>query len=156
MPDIDVEEVDYNLVQNNGIGAAQVVGHVHWHLVPRYPFDYAPPPLPLPSREDQQGDVGQQTQTPPGDPRRKYTPIPAPEGFEATRVMFGRGQRHYRDDEDAEALVAVMRERVREEWERSFPEHRLEVTAKQGRGEGEAKAKEREVVQRDRERGGKL
>ncbi|KAH9823707.1 hit family protein 1-like [Teratosphaeria destructans] len=27
---------DWNVVQNNGVRAAQVVGHVHFHLIPRY------------------------------------------------------------------------------------------------------------------------
>lgn len=27
---------DWNIVQNNGVRAAQVVGHVHFHLIPRY------------------------------------------------------------------------------------------------------------------------
>ena len=43
-----------------------------------------------------------------------------PEGMEATKILFGRGQRHYRDDEDAEDLVKVMRENVRNEWEKEF------------------------------------
>jgi histidine triad (HIT) family protein len=30
---------DFNLMQNNGQGAGQVVGHLHWHIVPRYPDD---------------------------------------------------------------------------------------------------------------------
>ena len=40
--------------------------------------------------------------------------------MEATKILFGRGQRHYRDDEDAEELVKVMRGCVRVQWEREF------------------------------------
>lgn len=32
---LDVE--DWNVVQNNGVRAAQVVPHVHFHFIPRYP-----------------------------------------------------------------------------------------------------------------------
>ncbi|RMD41116.1 hypothetical protein DV735_g3977, partial [Chaetothyriales sp. CBS 134920] len=39
-PDIAPEQADYNIVQNNGPGAAQVVPHTHFHFIPRYPFDY--------------------------------------------------------------------------------------------------------------------
>jgi diadenosine tetraphosphate (Ap4A) HIT family hydrolase len=101
---------DYNLVQNNGPGAAQVVPHVHWHLVPRYPFDYVPSPLPTESGGGDGSGTG-----------RRYPPNEQPEGLEATRILFGRGQRHYRDEEESEALVKVIRERVREEWTRTFP-----------------------------------
>ncbi|MDD4995664.1 MAG: HIT family protein [Patescibacteria group bacterium] len=29
----------FNLMQNNGRTAGQVVSHLHWHIVPRYPDD---------------------------------------------------------------------------------------------------------------------
>ena len=109
MPDIPHAEADYNVVQNNGPGAAQVIPHAHFHVIPRYPFDYTPPTT-----------LHQQTV------RRKKsggdwkTPRSVPEGMEATKILFGRGQRHYRDDQDAEELVKVMRGCVRVQWEREF------------------------------------
>ena len=33
--DMDMDVGDYNIVQNNGPGAAQVVPHVHFHIIPR-------------------------------------------------------------------------------------------------------------------------
>ncbi|MCX6784477.1 MAG: HIT family protein [Candidatus Komeilibacteria bacterium] len=30
---------DFNIMQNNGVGAGQIVPHLHWHLIPRYPAD---------------------------------------------------------------------------------------------------------------------
>lgn len=29
----------FNIVQNNGADAGQIVQHLHWHLIPRYPLD---------------------------------------------------------------------------------------------------------------------
>lgn len=31
--------VGINIVQNNGIGAGQVIFHLHWHIIPRYVDD---------------------------------------------------------------------------------------------------------------------
>ncbi|RMZ78927.1 hypothetical protein DV737_g3687, partial [Chaetothyriales sp. CBS 132003] len=93
-PDIAPEEADYNIVQNNGPGAAQVVPHTHFHFIPRYPFEY-----------------------------RVVDPHPILLGHgldEATKILFGRGQRHYRDEEDSERLVDVIRRCVKVEWEREF------------------------------------
>ena len=64
----------------------------------------------------------------------------APEGMEATKILFGRGQRHYRDDEDAEGLVRVMREAIREEWEREFGG--VKEVSDDGNGNGSEKEKE--------------
>lgn len=128
MPDIPHAEVDYNIVQNNGPGAAQVVPHAHFHIVPRYPFDYVPPSTAELTRTLEEAErgvgVGERRGAELGnnawskaDARKKAE---LPEGLEATRILFGRGQRHYRDEEDAEVLIRMMRERVRVEWEREF------------------------------------
>jgi len=45
--------------------------------------------------------------------------------------MYGRGQRHELDEDDAEKLIEVMRERVAEEWRRA-------------EGEGEALVEEQQ------------
>lgn len=112
MPDIPHAEADYNVVQNNGPGAAQVIPHAHFHVIPRYPFDYTPPKQKL-----QQASERKARSKSGGDWK---TPRGMPEGMEATKILFGRGQRHYRDDEDADDLVKVMREKVRNEWEKEF------------------------------------
>jgi hypothetical protein len=39
---------------------------------------------------------------------------------QATAILFGRGARHYRDDDDAVGLVQVMRREVAVEWAREF------------------------------------
>lgn len=48
--------------------------------------------------------------------------------MKATAILFGRGQRHYRDDDDAVGLVEVMRRRVAEEWRAEFG-HGAQVTS---------------------------
>lgn len=40
--------------------------------------------------------------------------------MKATAILFGRGQRHYRDDDDAAGLVELMRQMVADEWRREF------------------------------------
>jgi hypothetical protein len=40
--------------------------------------------------------------------------------MKATAILFGRGQRHYRDDDDAVGLVELMRHEVAAEWTRTF------------------------------------
>lgn len=138
MPNIPHADADYNVVQNNGPGAAQVIPHAHFHVIPRYPFDYVPPPISTAlsmgmaqsrsetGRTEDQRDGYEYTRR---EQRRKsggeYTGFgtvkaSVPEGMEATKILFGRGQRHYRDDEEAEGLVRVMRERVALEWDQEF------------------------------------
>ncbi|EHY56066.1 hypothetical protein HRR83_006555 [Exophiala dermatitidis] len=106
MPDIPHADADYNIVQNNGPGAAQVVPHVHFHIVPRPPFNYVYPDL---QRQQQQRSGG-----------NKYPPSRQPEGRQRAAILFGRGQREDLDYEDAEVLVQSMRRCVREEWEMTF------------------------------------
>jgi histidine triad (HIT) family protein len=45
---------DFNLMQNNGEGGGQVINHLHWHIVPRYPDDGLKlwPGYPYPEGED--------------------------------------------------------------------------------------------------------
>lgn len=107
MPDIPHEEADYNIVQNNGPGAAQVVPHVHFHIVPRPPFNYVPP----------DSLSSQQQQRP-----RKYPPNPQPEGYKRTAVLYGRGPRQDLDHDDADVLVETIRRCIREDWEVTFGE----------------------------------
>ncbi|KAL2421689.1 hypothetical protein ABEF95_002274 [Exophiala dermatitidis] len=107
MPDIPHQDADYNIVQNNGPGAAQVVPHVHFHIVPRPPFNYVYSDL-------------QQSQGQSGRGGRQYPPSRQPEGRQRAAILFGRGQREDLDYEDAEVLVQRMRRCVREEWEMTF------------------------------------
>ncbi len=122
MPDITHAEADYNVVQNNGPGAAQVIPHAHFHVIPRYPFDYSPPKLTL-----HQASEKKARRKSGGDWR---TPKGVPEGMEATKILFGRGQRHYRDDEDAEELVKTMREKVKIEWKKEFGSQQVQDAGK--------------------------
>jgi hypothetical protein len=69
-------------VQNNGSGAAQLISHPRFDTIPRYPIDHTPHKIEL-----------------------------VLDGMKATNALFGRGQRHYRDDDDAERLVKVILER---------------------------------------------
>ena len=40
---VDILSADgYNLGLNNGLIAGQIVEHVHWHIIPRYPDDGLP------------------------------------------------------------------------------------------------------------------
>jgi diadenosine tetraphosphate (Ap4A) HIT family hydrolase len=95
LPDVDVAEADYNIVQNNGHRAAQVVPHIHFHVVPRPPDGYS---------TKQYSSFYADTP--------KYTPK------QNSYIMFGRGMRTELDDEDAVVLARSMRERVLEEVER--------------------------------------
>ena len=95
LPDVPVDEADYNIVQNNGHRAAQVVPHIHFHVVPRPPDGYSSKRF---------------SNFYPDTP--KYNPK------QNSFIMFGRGLRTELDDDDALVLAGEMRERVREEVER--------------------------------------
>lgn len=102
-PDIPHNEADYNVVQNNGPGAAQVIPHVHFHVIPRPPLDYTPP-------------ISNAATSSNG----RYAPAKIPTGLKASYVQFGRGQRHELDDDDAVELVKLMRDKLRDEWVKHF------------------------------------
>ncbi len=141
LPDIPHEEVDYNVVQNNGEscnvlvlqsaparlvsithrsaffsselisplpvtgpGAAQVVPHVHFHIVPRPPLNYKYPPR------------NKITSS-----KNKYPRNSQPAGRQATAILFGRGMREDLDYDEAAELVEAMRAAVKEEWQATFP-----------------------------------
>ena len=82
---LDIE--DWNVVQNNGARAAQVVPHVHFHFIPRYPE----------GRKEVSGkgkvDVGM---------------------LKSWR-MFGKGTREELDDEEAVGLSKRIREQLERE-----------------------------------------
>lgn len=101
-PDIPHDEADYNVVQNNGPGAAQVIPHVHFHIIPRPPLDYKP--------------VTGVT----SNGRSAYAPSQIPTGLRASYMQFGRGQRHELDDDDAAELVKTMRQSLKDEWSKEF------------------------------------
>ncbi|KAK5947097.1 hypothetical protein PMZ80_001243 [Knufia obscura] len=101
-PDIPHHDADYNVVQNNGPGAAQVIPHVHFHVIPRPPLDYKP------------ATGGSRNGRP------AYAPSQIPTGLRASYVQFGRGQRHELDEDDAAVLVKTMRENLKSEWEKEF------------------------------------
>ncbi|GAB7325196.1 hypothetical protein MBLNU13_g09271t2 [Cladosporium sp. NU13] len=78
---------DWNIVQNNGERAAQVVPHVHFHLIPRY----------------QEG--------------RRPTASKGNVDFDQMKSwrMFGRGTREELDDDEAKEMSANLRAALREE-----------------------------------------
>ncbi|EME50065.1 hypothetical protein DOTSEDRAFT_116321, partial [Dothistroma septosporum NZE10] len=78
---------DWNVVQNNGERAAQVVPHVHFHLIPRYQE----------GREEMR--------------RNGRTDWGALKSWR----MFGRGSREDLDDEEGAKLAGEMRRALREE-----------------------------------------
>ena len=77
---------DWNVVQNNGERAAQVVPHIHFHLIPRY----------------QEG-------------RREAGKSNMDVGMLKSWRMFGRGAREELDDDEAVELAKILREALREE-----------------------------------------
>jgi len=102
LPDIPHDEVDYNVVQNNGPGAAQVIPHVHFHIIPRPPLNYTPPDSAIPNA---------------GTVSRKYAKSRIPTGLSASYIQFGRGQRNELDDDDAVVLVEIIRNNIKAELE---------------------------------------
>ena len=81
---LDVE--DWNVVQNNGVRAAQVVPHVHFHLIPRYQE----------GRLESEGKLGK-----------------VDVGALKSWRMFGRGQRDDLDDEEGAAIASKIRAELR-------------------------------------------
>lgn len=80
---------DWNVVQNNGPRAAQVVPHVHFHFIPRYPEGRKPPSTKA-----------------------------KPDTFEVKSwKMFGRGSREELDEEEAVVLAQKIREALKQEVE---------------------------------------
>lgn len=84
---LDIE--DWNVVQNNGHRAAQVVPHVHFHYIPRYAEGR--------KEVSRKGNVDV--------------------GMLKSWRMFGRGTREELDDDDAIELSAKIREALKEEVE---------------------------------------
>lgn len=80
---------DWNIVQNNGERAAQVVPHVHFHLIPRY--------------QEGRKDIGGKGKV--------------DVGMLKSWKMFGRGAREELDDDEGVELAKDLREALREEVE---------------------------------------
>ena len=82
---------DWNVVQNNGERAAQVVPHVHFHLIPRY-------------QEGRRERAGMGKEDP---------------GMWKSWRMFGRGAREELDEEEGAEMAAELRAAIRQEVEAS-------------------------------------
>lgn len=80
---------DWNVVQNNGHRAAQVVPHIHFHLIPRY--------------QDGRRDVA----------GKGKVDVQQAKSWK----MFGRGTREDLDDDEAKVLAAQLRDALRKEVE---------------------------------------
>lgn len=80
---------DWNVVQNNGERAAQVVPHIHFHLIPRY--------------QEGREEVNRNGRTDWGTLK--------------SWKMFGRGSREDLDDEEGKLLAKKLRDAIREEVE---------------------------------------
>ncbi|EMD01043.1 hypothetical protein BAUCODRAFT_61487 [Baudoinia panamericana UAMH 10762] len=77
---------DWNVVQNNGERAAQVVPHIHFHLIPRY-------------QEGRRENAGKGK---------------VDVGMLKSWRMFGRGAREELDDEEGAEIAAELREALQE------------------------------------------
>ncbi|TGZ82203.1 HIT-like protein [Ascodesmis nigricans] len=77
---------DFNVVQNNGVSAAQVVPHVHYHIIPR-------------PNERQREQLAKDRSTGNGTPIYWKSP-------------FGTGVREELDDDDAAKMVVELRREV--------------------------------------------
>ncbi|KAK4959465.1 hypothetical protein LTR10_004270 [Elasticomyces elasticus] len=78
---------DWNVVQNNGERAAQVVPHIHFHLIPRY-------------QEGRRENAGKGK---------------VDVGMLKSWRMFGRGTREDLDEEEAKEMAEELRRAMREE-----------------------------------------
>ncbi|KAK6443467.1 hypothetical protein LTR95_000294 [Oleoguttula sp. CCFEE 5521] len=78
---------DWNVVQNNGERAAQVVPHVHFHLIPRY--------------QEGRREIG-------GKGKVDY-------GMLKSWKVFGRGSREDLDEEEAQVMASSLREALKVE-----------------------------------------
>ncbi|KAK5719763.1 hypothetical protein LTR17_015134 [Elasticomyces elasticus] len=78
---------DWNVVQNNGERAAQVVPHIHFHLIPRY-------------QEGRRENAGKGK---------------VDVGMLKSWRMFGRGTREDLDEEEAKEMAGELRRAMREE-----------------------------------------
>lgn len=87
-----LEVEDWNVVQNNGARAAQVVPHVHFHFIPRYQEG---------REEVNRGDAGKGGNV--------------DWGMLKSWKMFGRGKREELDDDEAVELSKRLREGLRAE-----------------------------------------
>lgn len=87
---------DWNVVQNNGHRAAQVVPHIHFHLIPRY----------------QEGRQDTMARRRGGNGRLDMEEM-------KSWKMFGRGTREDLDDDEAKVLAEQLRNALREELEGS-------------------------------------
>ena len=81
---------DWNVVQNNGERAAQVVPHIHFHLIPRYQE----------GREETKRNGG------------------AGMAMMKSWKMFGRGSREDLDDEEGAELARLLREAIQSELDK--------------------------------------
>lgn len=78
---------DWNIVQNNGERAAQVVPHIHFHLIPRY--------------QEGRPEIG-------GKGKVDFNTV-------KSWRMFGRGTREELDDDEAKVMAAKLRDALRAE-----------------------------------------
>jgi diadenosine tetraphosphate (Ap4A) HIT family hydrolase len=127
LPDIPHDEADYNLVQNNGPGAAQVVPHVHFHLIPRPPLNYTYP--------------ARASKVPPK--HSKYPPNEQPTARARNAVIFGRGIREDLDYDESEILVEEIRQAIKDECDPTSAMENLDLTSDNGvpESKGETRSK---------------
>jgi diadenosine tetraphosphate (Ap4A) HIT family hydrolase len=95
---------DWNVVQNNGARAAQVVGHVHFHFIPRY-------------QEGRGGGSWWNGSSNNGgfeSAGGKWKGHAEPPTLKSWR-MFGKGLRGDLDEEDGDRIAERLREALREE-----------------------------------------
>lgn len=98
---------DLNIVQNNGVGAGQVVNHVHFHIVARRPIYASSDGQAKLEDNDNTRFITQALLTGKPDLRKKFS-----HRLSYAAQVYGRGQRNDLDDNWAKDLSDKLRREI--------------------------------------------